>query len=86
MALSLITIIGLVAAVCTTSSFVPQVVKAWCTRKTKDISLLMYIILSTGVALWLIYGIFIVDWPLILANGVSLVLAMPILFLKVKNG
>jgi MtN3 and saliva related transmembrane protein len=86
MALSVITLIGLMAAVGTTSSFVPQFIKTFRTRQTKDLSLLMYLILCTGVALWLIYGIFIVDWPLILANSVTLVLAMPILFLKVKNG
>ena len=86
MALSLFTIIGLVAAVCTTSAFVPQVVKILRTRRTKDLSLLMYVILSTGIALWLVYGIFIIDWPLILANAVSLALVLPILLLKVKNG
>jgi len=86
MALSLFTIIGLVAAVCTTSAFVPQVVKILRTRRTKDLSLLMYVILSTGIALWLVYGLFIIDWPLILANAVSLALVLPILLLKVKNG
>jgi len=85
MALTAITIIGLLAAVCSSSSFITQVVKTVSTRTTKDRSLMMYVILSTGVALWLVYGIFIVDWPLILANTVTLALAMPILFFKIRE-
>ncbi|MDO8947683.1 MAG: SemiSWEET transporter [Desulfocapsaceae bacterium] len=80
------TLIGLIAAICTTSSFLPQVIKTWRSKKTKDISFLMYAILALGLFLWLIYGIIIMDYPLILANGISFGLAICVLFLKIKHG
>lgn len=82
--MTLITTIGLLAALLTTISFLPQVIKSWKIRKTRDISLPMYIILVTGLFLWLIYGILIKDLPLILANLVTLILASSVLFLKIK--
>ena len=81
-----ITSLGLVAAACTTVAFLPQVVKALRTRETKDISLLMFIILTTGLCLWLTYGLLVRDLPLILANCVTLILALIVLFLKVRYG
>lgn len=81
-----ITLIGMTAAGCTTFSFIPQVVKALKTKKTQDLSFFMYAILSTGLFLWLIYGIFIRDLPVILANGVSLCLSLSLLILKLKHG
>jgi MtN3 and saliva related transmembrane protein len=78
--------IGLVAAICTTASFLPQVVKTWKSKKTKDISFLMYAILAMGLLLWLVYGIIIRDIPLIMANSISLGLAFCVLFLKIKHG
>jgi len=80
------TIIGLVAATCTTCSFLPQVIKILRTRRTKDVSLLMYTILSTGLFLWLIYGFILRDLPLILANSVSFTLSMCVLVLKIRHG
>jgi MtN3 and saliva related transmembrane protein len=80
------TLIGLIAAICTTSSFLPQVIKTWKSKKTKDISFLMYAILAMGLFLWLVYGIIIRDFPLILANGISFCFAMCVLFLKIKHG
>ena len=82
--MTLITAIGLFAALLTTVAFLPQVIKTWKTKKTRDISFTMYIILVTGVFLWLIYGFLIKDLPLILANLVTLILASSILFLKIK--
>ncbi len=82
--MNFITILGLVAATCTTISFIPQAVKAIRTRHTKDLSLGMYALLTTGIILWLIYGVFKNDLPIILANGVTLVFAATILFLKIK--
>jgi len=79
-----ITILGLTAAALTTISFLPQAVKAIRTRKTKDLSLLMYFVLATGILLWLIYGLMINDLPLILANSVTFALALTILILKIK--
>ena len=80
------TLIGLIAAICTTSSFLPQVIKTWKSKKTKDISFLMYAILAMGLLLWLVYGIIIRDFPLIMANSISLGLALCVLFLKIKHG
>lgn len=77
---------GYAAALCTTGAYVPQVLKVWRTRATQDISLKMFLVLVTGLALWLTYGIWRGEWPLILANGVTLGLASTILFFKLKHG
>ena len=79
-----ITFIGLAAATLTTMAFVPQVVRAWRTRSTRDISLPMFLILALGITLWLIYGALIRDLPLIAANSVTLILVLAILFLKLR--
>ncbi len=84
MEINWITLIGLVAATFTTIAFVPQAIKTIRTRNTRDLSLAMYIILSTGVILWLIYGIFINDLPVILANAITSVFIISILILKIK--
>jgi len=81
-----ITIVGLAAGVCTTVSFAPQAIKTIRTKSTKDLSLLMYTVITVGIALWLIYGILIKDLPIILANSVSFVLAGIILIYKIKYG
>ena len=80
------TLIGLIAAICTTCSFLPQVIKIWRSKKTKDVSLLMYAILTTGLFLWLIYGFILKDFPLILANSMSLTLSTCVLLLKIRHG
>lgn len=80
------TLIGLIAAICTTASFLPQVVKILRSKRTNDVSFLMYAILTTGLFLWLVYGLMLKDIPLILANGVSLALCLAVLFLKIKHG
>ena len=82
--MEIITLLGLVAAVCTTSSFLPQAIKTIRTKHTKDLSLPMYTVLTTGLLLWLIYGIFLKDIPIILANSISLVLTTIILVLIIK--
>ena len=66
---------GYVAAVCTTGAYVPQVLKVWRTRATKDISLKMIAVLVTGLVLWLAYGIHKGEVPLVLANSITLGLA-----------
>lgn len=78
--------IGFVAAILTTVSFLPQVLKVWQTRSAKDVSLGMYLLLSVGVALWLIYGISIHSWPMILSNLITLMLAGTVLAMKLKFG
>lgn len=80
-----VTLLGLVAAVFTTLSFLPQVLKIIKTKETGDISLLMYVFLECGLLLWFFYGFFINSVPLMLANGIALILSTIILVLKVKH-
>jgi MtN3 and saliva related transmembrane protein len=77
-----VTIIGYVAALCTTVAFVPQVIKTWKSRSAKDLSLGMFSIFCAGVSLWLIYGIYVKDYPVMVANGATLVLAITLLYFK----
>ena len=81
-----ITALGIVAGIITTVSFLPQVIKTWKTRHTKDISLVMFSSLVFGMALWMIYGILKDDVPIVLANAVTIGLASIILFFKIKYG
>ncbi len=81
-----VTALGLLAGALTTVAFVPQVLKTWRTGSTHDISLWMFSILVAGIAAWLVYGAIIGDLPLVLANGVTLLLAGTILFFKIRNG
>lgn len=76
-------VIGFIAATMTTVGFIPQAVKIFRTHHTKDISLWMYVLFGTGVTMWLIYGIMQHDWPIILANIVTLMLVIPILIFKI---
>jgi MtN3 and saliva related transmembrane protein len=81
-----ISYIGSAAAICTTSAYLPQVIRAWRTRSTHDVSLKMYLLMVLGTLLWLAYGVAITDWPLIGANAISLVFTGSILFLKLRYG
>jgi MtN3 and saliva related transmembrane protein len=76
--------IGTLGATLTTVAFMPQV---WQTFRTKDvsgISLGMYTVLTIGISLWVIYGWLIVAWPVVIANGVTLSLALAILVMKLR--
>jgi len=84
--MDLILILGVAAAICTTAAFLPQAIKTIRTRHTKDISLGMYLLMVIGRSLWLTYGIFIGDLPIIIANSVTLLLAGAILTMKIRNG
>lgn len=86
MAASWVDWMGYAAAALTTASFVPQ---AWLTFKSRDvrgISLGMYSAFTLGVALWLVYGLLIQAWPVVIANVITLVLALAILWMRVKFG
>ena len=77
-------IIGTIAAVLTTASFVPQV---WLTYKTRDVSgvsLGMYSAFAIGVGLWLVYGLLVGAWPIVVANAVTLTMAIAILIMKLR--
>lgn len=78
--------IGSVAAALTTLSFVPQAFKTFQTRDVSGISLGMYTAFTLGVALWLVYGVLIGAWPIIIANAVTLLLALAILVMKLRFG
>ena len=79
-----INIIGLLAAACTTISFLPQAIKTIQTKDTSGISLGMYSLFAFGTLLWLLFGVFTQNIPIISANAVTLVFACIILFYKLK--
>ena len=81
-----ITIIGLIAALMTTTSLLPQVIKSWRLKETRDISLLMFIFMAAGLFLWLVYGFLIHNLPIMVANSISFLFVLIILFFKVKYG
>lgn len=76
---------GSIAAFCTTIAFVPQLVRVYRLKSARDISLSMFLVFSLGELLWLIYGLFIHSMPVILANAVTLALALAILWLKLHH-
>ena len=83
--MSQIDLIGFIAAFLTSASFIPQ---AWLVMKTKNtegLSLAMYVVFTTGVALWLIYGVMAKSWPVAVANAVTLFFALIILSFIIRN-
>ncbi|BAI88643.1 hypothetical protein B9T07_06130 [Limnospira fusiformis CCALA 023] len=82
--MNIITGIGLLAGMLTTIAFLPQAIKTWKTKSTRDVSLGMFVIFCTGVFLWIVYGTLIKDLPIILTNVATLVLASTILWFKLK--
>ena len=79
-------VLGLVATCFTTASFVPQVVRTWRTRDVSGISLPTYLIITVGLALWLVYGLMRGDLPLTVANAVMVVLTGAITVMKIRFG
>lgn len=77
-------LIGSAAAVCTTVSFLPQLIRVWRLKSARDISMTMFLIFSLGLVFWLVYGILTNAWPIIMANAVTLTLSMGILILKIR--
>ena len=77
------TIIGLAAAVCTTTANLPQLKKAWITRQTDDLSLKTLLLFGSGLTLWVIYGLLQKDIVIMLANGISLLILGVLLYLKI---
>jgi MtN3 and saliva related transmembrane protein len=78
-------IIGFVAAFCTTLAFVPQAIKVYKTKKTDDISFGMFLLMCVGVALWDVYGFIIGSIHVIMANSMTLLLAVYIFIMKIKH-
>ncbi|BAU05327.1 hypothetical protein NIES592_16470 [Fischerella major NIES-592] len=82
--MELLTILGLAAATLTTSAFLPQMLKTWQSKSAKDVSYTMLITFIIGIFLWLIYGIFRQDLAIILANFITLIFNLIILWLKIR--
>ncbi|MEP6790078.1 MAG: SemiSWEET transporter [Ramlibacter sp.] len=82
--LTLHEIIGYLAAILTTCSFVPQAWLTFRTRNVSSISLGMYSVFAAGVALWLTYGLMLAAWPIVAANAITLALALAILAMKLR--
>lgn len=76
--------IGYAAATLTTASFVPQAVHTFRTKDVRGISLAMYSAFVVGILLWLVYGLLLAAWPIVVANAVTLTLATTILAMKLK--
>ena len=79
-----IVLIGYIAGTLTTVSFVPQVIRSWKLKETRDISLAMLVLFALGVILWTVYGIWIGSLPIIAANTVTLGLILFLLWMKIK--
>ncbi|MBU0574544.1 MAG: SemiSWEET transporter [Candidatus Margulisiibacteriota bacterium] len=84
--MDILLMIGTLAALLTTLSFVPQVIKAHTTKKTQDLSFGMFMLLSVGLILWLVYGIALRSLPIIFANSITLAFSLYLLYLKKKHG
>lgn len=79
-------ILGFTAASLTTLAFLPQVIKIWRSRSTRDISLPMLVTFIAGITLWLVYGLLVNAAPIYLANAITLILNLAILRFKLKYG
>ncbi len=78
-------LIGFAAAFMTTAAFIPQAWLSWKTRRADGVSLGMYVIFNVGVTLWLVYGLLLSAWPIVLANFITLPLALFILAIKLRQ-
>jgi MtN3 and saliva related transmembrane protein len=79
-------LVSATAATLTTAAFLPQAVHIIRFKDTRAISLLMYVAFATGVALWLLFGVLIANWPIIVSNAITLALALAIIVMKLKFG
>ena len=82
--MQLIDIVGTLAAILTTASFVPQAWHTFRTRDVRGISLGMYSVFTVCVACWLVYGLLLSAWPIVIANCITLALAATILVMKLR--
>jgi MtN3 and saliva related transmembrane protein len=78
--------VSAIAAVLTTAAFVPQAMHIIRHRETKAISLVMYVAFASGVALWLVFGVLIGNWAIIVSNAITLVLTLAIVGMKLRYG
>ena len=78
--------IGYIAAIFTTAAYVPQFIKVFKEKHTSSLSLIMYVLITTGIGLWFIYGMLLNSPSLMLANGISFVMTLGILLMKIRHG
>jgi MtN3 and saliva related transmembrane protein len=78
--------VSALAALLTTAAFVPQALHIIRHRETKAISLVMYVAFASGVALWLLFGVLIDNWAIIISNAITLVLTLAIVGMKIRYG
>lgn len=86
MNLNLTDLVGTAAACLTTLSFLPQAWHSFKSRDVSGVSLGMYIVFTMGVALWLVYGVMLGAWPIVIANVITLILSLAILGMKLIYG
>jgi len=75
-------LLGTIAGIITSSSFIPQVIKIFKTKEVRDISLLMYLFLSAGITMWVGYGIMVKSFPIIFANAMGLLFSLTVVVTK----
>ena len=81
-----LTILGLMAGLITTSGFIPQIMRGYRTGRMEDVSLFMPLVLMTGMGLWLIYGLYLQDLPIIFWNAVAIGLNVVLVAMKLRLG
>lgn len=79
-----VTVLGLVAGAFTTLAFVPQVIRTWRVKSASDLSLAMIVLNSTGIFLWLVYGLYVRSLPITIANLVTFILVSTVLLLAIR--
>nr|WP_319377224.1 SemiSWEET transporter [uncultured Methanoregula sp.] len=79
-----IVIVGYIAGILTTISFIPQVARAWRLKETRDLSLAMLVLFAFGVLLWALYGFWVSSLPIIAANTITFILILVLLWLKIR--
>ncbi|TFG88229.1 MAG: hypothetical protein E4H18_02600 [Hyphomicrobiales bacterium] len=78
--------VAALAATLTTVAFVPQAIHIIRFKETRAISLQMYVVFASGVALWFVFGVMIWNWPIMVANAITLALALTIIRMKLRYG
>jgi MtN3 and saliva related transmembrane protein len=84
--MELVDFLGFLAAFLTTAAFLPQVLQIWKSKSTKDLSLPTLLTFIAGISIWLVYGLLLHSAPIIIANIITLILNLVILFFKLKYG
>lgn len=79
-----IAVTGYIAGTLTTVSFIPQVIRAWKLKETRDISLAMLLLFAAGILLWTLYGFLVGSLPVIAANTITFLLVIVLLAMKVR--